>query len=462
MKFLNIQSARRSVFFATAVAVVACLITQLPASAANTFPGTNLLVNVNSSGGGGQNISSPTSISSPQGISADGNMVLFQSTQTDLPGAGTIASTWRLYERNVSSGTTTRVDVSASGIGGNGGSSPGVMSETGRYVVFFSASTNLIDGSTMPAGEIYLKDMETGGITALLKNTSGTYISDNGVTAAGVSNDGRFVTFSTLNANNYIAGVRSGYRDVLLLDVSSGVVTMLDAPVTGSLQNVHTYGGGMTCDGALIVFQSSATNLVSGFSGSGTHVYIVDLRNGLKLTDLTSGTTGNSTGPSISCNGRYITFQTTDRTFVNPTPTGMNSNPHLVEYNRITGASSYIDSDSSGSFSKTASPVSYVADTGDMLLNVPWVSGSSTYNVLYLKHVSDGSGTLEDVEKTASGSYLTYINAPSSGAYLSANGKYVVYPTREAYGLGLTSSDSCNGSSGSGPYCDTVRSVTGL
>lgn len=450
MLMVSSKSIRSTVFFAVAVALVASLLAQLHVSAANTFPGVNTLVNINSSGGGGQGLN----VAKSYGISSDGNIVLFSSSQSDIAGSnGTTKDL--LYQRNIATGVNTRVDVSASGVGGNwdvfGGAA---MSESGRYVVFRAGSTNLIDGTTMPGGWIYRKDMQTGAIIALTNGDADP---------KSITNDGRFVLLTSFQTGTIIPGAHNGYIDVLLYDIAKSTWTLINAPASGSMQAVSSYASrsAMSCDGAYIVFSSSATNLISGYSGSGSHVFLADIRNGLTVTDVTPGDTLGSFDAYISCNGKFVIFRTSDRNFVSPTPSGLNSEAHVVEYNRITGAAAYIDSNSAGVFAKGGVPLS-VADNGDAVMIVSFTQSIATYNPMYLKHISDGSGTLESIQRRSTSGYLTYVQNNGSGTYLSANSKAVVYNTHDSFELGVTPTDTCNTSTNAYNTCDVMHAKTGL
>lgn len=197
---------------------------------------------------------------------------------------------------------------------------------------------------------------------------------------------------------------------------------------------------------------------------------LADLRNGTKLTRIATGT---GLFPKISCNGNYIIYAAPKNiNEVNPTPTGLasNSGQQLIQFNRITGEKKYISSDSAGAvFNGDTTPDYYggyilphdkfaatVADTGDAVFAwgqpVPYGSSYKRYN--YLKHVNDGSGTLEGIRKTTSGTYLPQeVSSGYPKAVLSANGKYVVFQS-EASLLSLTTSSS--------GFLDVVRAKTGL
>lgn len=150
----------------------------------------------------------------------------------------------------------------------------------------------------------------------------------------------------------------------------------------------------MSCDGAFAVFQKD------------TEVMLSDLRRGTTVTVSTA--TYDSTSPLISCNGRYVLYTTKNRTQITPTPSGMDTYYHLARYDRITGERSYIDSNSSNTFSTaqlnwntgtSEAPANQfkasISDSGDVVFS---------YNAnTFLKHLSDGSGTLESIAKKQRG-----------------------------------------------------------
>lgn len=417
MTFINAKNLRRSVFFVLAVVLTVSLLTQLRASAANTIPGNNDLVSVNNvdgQGGNGDNI--------VRGISADGNIVLFTSYASNIGGAA-----GGLYERNMATGVTTQIDVSTAGVTGAYGVTSAAMSETGRYVAFTTDGTNLIDGTTEPMDQTYLRDTQANTTTLLTvypgtTSAAGYNTGQDRDVVTGVSNDGRFVTIeSKVLANRVVSSTyTTGSYGAVLLDRAAGTWQFIGGRQTQ-----------MSCDGSFVVLESSGG------------IYLVDRRNtSSPVQTLIAHAT--SYHPQISCNGNYIMYWTQSRSDITPTPAGMSSYAHMVRYNRITGERVYIDSDSAGTtysnstltiFSSDLSQplsVSYrqISDAGDAFV---FYSGNG-----YLKHLSDGSGTLE---------------GPASGDFMSANGKYFVC-TGNAYTRGLIASNT--------GFLDVIRSATGL
>jgi hypothetical protein len=455
MRLRHFKNIKATGLILVAIGIITTLVTAPYAHAANTVPGHNVLISASDTVGQDANNGSQA-----QSISYDGNLILFLSYATNVGGSNNTTGAWAAYQRNVSAGTTTRVDVSTAGVPGNTSATGTAMSKTGRYVVFRTTSNNLIDGTTtvVTTSQLYLRDMQLGTTSLISTNSSGTPIpTGSTITPVSVSADGRYVVANVKNAQTLVGGtVRTGYYDVVLWDKTTGTWSLVNTPASGSLQNVDTTASAMSCDGSLIMLQSTATNLVSSYSGSGTHVYLADVRRNTTLTDLTSGAILDSTQGSISCNGDYVAFATKDRTLISPNPSTIDSNYHLIRSNRITGEKGFVDTASNGTtFSVQQTTASSISDKGDM--EFMYAPSTSTPSI-YLKHLSDGSGTLENVFKGPNGTYNLYNEDYGYPQAVSANGKYAIFSTRKAWYLGLTT-DVYSGSSNP---MNVVRSETGL
>jgi hypothetical protein len=432
-KTINIKVAI-GIFAAVFIGIL--LAFQIPVFAANTFPSPRQydLVSINNVDGKGVN-----KHASLAGVSRDGSKVLFLSAATNLPDSGIVANATGGYLRDMSTSSVVRVDKSQSGTIADGSSNYFKLSETGRYVVFRSNATNLIDGTTYSAAwRIYIKDMQTGGIQVTNASVNSSDANYGYSYPLSISNDGRFVIIQTRVVNQFIPGTRAGsngYYDVLRFDRGDNSWQLVNKPVDGILQNMYTFPASTNCDGSLIVFYTDATNMAPYFSGSGTHLYLADMRNGITITDLTPGTTAVSNSAKMSCNGRYITYGTNDKTLISPTPTGMSSTSwQAIRYDRITGERIYIGSNSNNT-AFSASGFSSVTDKGDVVVLYP--SGNvDVYNqpeyVYRFKHLSDNSGTLEEIQGNGG-----LASDSLSSAIVSADGSYVAASTPDAYALGL-------------------------
>ena len=353
----------RTAVLALSLALVASIASQayvnINTHAANTLPGNNEVISVATTDG-----FSPNASLSLLGASRNGNVILFYSTATNLSGAGGLRYSTQggIFTYDISTNTTTRMDIAASGALPDWGSKEGIISGSGRYVYFVSSSTNLIDGSTQYRNNAYIRDLQTGTITAATNEYWGDYSLYIDWPMA-ISNDGRFIMF----ASNRTDIGNDNYYNAILGDRKSGSFALTSLGQANSINYVDVNRGGMSCDGSLAAYVKSG------------YLYFVDSRNGTPSTSIMSG--GTSAAPIISCNGEYILYATQNRTDVPSMPGGLSSYMHLVKYNRITGQRNYIDSNSSGVFNSAtytyaplATPASNsnlfdasIADTGDVV-----------------------------------------------------------------------------------------------
>jgi len=91
------------------------------------------------------------------GMSGDGQQILFDSDATNLDPGG---PAFNDFERDLRHHTTTVTGVSSTGAPAQAGSTGGVLSRTGRYVLFNSTSAGLVNSPTVNGmtGQVYLHD----------------------------------------------------------------------------------------------------------------------------------------------------------------------------------------------------------------------------------------------------------------------------------------------------------------
>lgn len=409
------------------IAVVMSVLSQKyqPTHAASTLPGSNEVISLATTDGLPTNADTKIYAGGlGTVISSNANVLLVSSKATNLTNSGGSKYTayGGLYAHNIRANTTTRVDISASGVLPDGQPGAALLSENGRYVYFLSYATNLIDGKTQYAAQTYIRDLQTGIIKAISNNYWSGLSQDQDM-PLGISNDGRFAFLGT----RYVGVSYPNFYNAMLGDSKTGSFTWTSTGVANS-NTGEIKGGGLSCDGSLAVYQQD-----NGY------IYLVDSRNGTPVATLISG--AQSSFPKISCNGTYITYSTFNRTDVSPTPSGAGAYIHVVLFNRITGERKYIDTDSTGAFDSSHNTAALtIADTGDATIR---------YNgYAYIKHLSDGSGTLEAVGKTVTGSYINTIGT----GQLSSDGRFVFFHA-DPYDLGLALSPSSS---------QIIRAKTGL
>ena len=227
-------------------------------------------------------------------LSDDGNRVSFVSTASNLTANDTNGAVTDIFVRDIAAGTTTLVSVSTGGGSGDAGSSGASISGNGRYVVFQSDATNLVAGDSNGTTDIFVRDLQTNTTTRVSTATDGSQSNDLSGQAV-ISADGRYVVFFSL-ASNLVQGDTNGLRDIFLKDMVTGNVTRLSVAADGSELNDLSNTPSISADGHYVTFQTQATDTGVGAEGNGTgfDVFRVSLVAGAGA-DRMIGSDGNDT-----------------------------------------------------------------------------------------------------------------------------------------------------------------------
>ncbi len=186
-----------------------------------------------------------------------------------------------------------------------------VTSEDGRYTVFASDSTNLVSGDANNARDIFVYDQQTTTLRRL--NLSEQGAAGNGTSQFPyISSDATRVAFSS-EATNLVLGDTNGFSDIFVVTTFTGAISRVNLANTGTQANGSSFRPALSSTGRYVVFESSATNLVSPATASGiTHIYLRDTQTGTtSLVSVDSAGTagdGNSTQARVSADGRYVVF----------------------------------------------------------------------------------------------------------------------------------------------------------
>jgi Tol biopolymer transport system component len=213
------------------------------------------LVSISNSGGYGNDYSVHPS------ISPDGRYIAFSSLATNLVDTPTLGIA-EAYVRDRETGTTQLVSVAGDGTPGNDGLlSPPAISEDGRYVAFLSPATNLVNGDTNEATDIFVFDRQTS-------TTRRVSVASDGSQGNGVSDmfamtpDGRFIAFRS-TSSNLVSGDTNNSRDIFVHDLLTGMTERVSIANDGGQANAASYDLSISADGSVVSFGSNATNLVA-------------------------------------------------------------------------------------------------------------------------------------------------------------------------------------------------------
>ena len=149
------------------------------------------------------------------------------------------------------------------------------------------------------------------GSTTLVSVSSSGIQGDSDSQGSSISPDGRYVAF-TSRATNLVENDIHGISDVFVRDRQEGTTERVSVNDSGAQGNGDSGGPSISADGRYVAFGSSATNLVTGDTNgvSDTFVHDRDTRTTERVSVDSSETEGNnrSVTPSISADGRYVAF----------------------------------------------------------------------------------------------------------------------------------------------------------
>ena len=211
-------------------------------------------------------------------------------------------------------GPIRRVSLSGDGVQANGASSEPDVSRDGRVVVFTSAASNLVPEDTNRVADVFVKDLESGAIRRL---SSGGRQANGASGSPAISPDGGWASFQS-RASNLVGGDRNRTADVFLAEISTGEVQRVSVSSSGRQQNrsvvaPFTQISDVSEDGRFVAFDSDATNLVPRDTNRDTDVFVHNRETGATRrvsVDLYLRQGDNdSFAPSISADGRYVAFE---------------------------------------------------------------------------------------------------------------------------------------------------------
>ena len=241
--------------------------------------------------------------------SANGRYVAFQSLSDNLVSADTNYCK-DVFVHDCETGQTTRVSVASDGTQGNDDSEFPSISADGRYVAFDSLASNLVSSDTNGDWDVFVHDRETGQTTRVSIASNGTQ--GNGYSLwPFISADGRDVVFQS-SASNLVTGDTNDCDDVFVHDCETEQTTRVSVASDGMQGDGSSSFSPISADGRCVTFMSRASNLVSSDTNGDWDVFVHDRETGqtTRVSIASNGTQGNgmSRNPSISADGRYVAF----------------------------------------------------------------------------------------------------------------------------------------------------------
>jgi hypothetical protein len=291
-------------------------------------------------------------------MSEDGRFVKFQSGNPYLiqPPLGSSIENTFVHDRDkdadgvfdegnpsgpVSAGSIDTVRVSAGGLTVDARSGSGSLSADGRQV-FFSSGSDIVaeDSQTPPDSDLFGLDRDPDGNgifdeanpntqTVRLSHASdGSDVNGEMGGAQAMSPDARYVAFHSY-ATNMAAGDTNNAADVFVMDRDADDDGVLDEPgetttTRVSLSSAGIQAGGdslspsVSADGRFVTFRSLSANLVADDQFANSDIFVHDTLLGHTMRLSIDDPIDENRGQHMSSDGRWVAFTSPSAGLVNP------------------------------------------------------------------------------------------------------------------------------------------------
>ncbi len=339
-------------------------------------------------------------------LSADGTLLLFASDASDLVNGDTNGAS-DLFLRNLTTGITTRITTGSSGaqLAAGGNCLGTTMTPDGRVVAFNSGNG---------AGTVFVKNTQTGALTQV-SPAIGSVPQVTGFFGGVLSDDGRSVVFMTVPAQLYLGAYQYANAvpaRLMLRDLNTSSLVTLPTD-NGNVANGEVVGSrfAISPDGTRIAFVSSSSTLASGDTNGRPDLFVMNLHDNTVVLASSSSTGTPAVGGSTYWNPSFVS--NTQLSF----GTGQLSS--------LGDAGLYLKNLSSGALTLVLRDVdggTTAVISGDARLVVFSRTYSGYDSRIFVRDVSTGAETV--VSSNGSG---TPSNGSSTGAVISRNGARVAF-----------------------------------
>jgi Tol biopolymer transport system component len=156
-----------------------------------------------------------------------------------------------------------------------------ILLSTNNASAFTSDQDDHSNGSY--GDDLFLYDIQTGDLKLITHAYNSPTVTGNGASEDGVfTADGKYVVFTSYASNLINAGSVGSTANVFLYEIATGTTTLISQNSSGLSANNSSYQAHVSPDGSHLALYSGASNLNGSnrTSGSGYDIYITDLPSG--------------------------------------------------------------------------------------------------------------------------------------------------------------------------------------
>lgn len=244
------------------------------------------------------------SLATTAAISTDERFVVFSSEATNLA-SGDHNDSSDIFLRDRWLNQISRISVNNQGVEGNADSIQPVIAANGRFIAFSSKATNFVAGETNTAADIFIYDMQTQQIRGINPlDSNGDSLNPS------ISADGRWVVFES-TASNLVVNDTNNAADIFLFDTQANQITRISVDAGGAQGNGTSIHPMIAANGSVVVFESEASNLVSGDTNNSSDIFLYDIttRNVQRISQATHQADKGSYYPAVTAEGKIVVFE---------------------------------------------------------------------------------------------------------------------------------------------------------
>ena len=299
------------------------------------------------------------------------------------------------------------------------------ISGNGRFAVFVFHG-RLVPADTNDRADVYVRDRLDDTVELVSRGPDGEPADAGSWQEVDISDDGRFVVFSS-RATNLVAGDTNARRDVFLVDRSDGTTTLVSqaggVPADGGSIEPAVSG-----DGQVVAYRSRATNLVPDDTNREWDVFVWE-RTDASTTRVSVGSSGEqsdgtSRWPSLSSQGRFVAFTSNAEQLV---ADDTNGKTDVFLHDRVTGVTERVSVGSREQQGRGISAQSAVSAKGRYVAFASFAGNlvprdENRSSDIFVRDRTNGTTQVASVGRGGRG--------PAGDTYdpgISANGRYVVF-----------------------------------
>ncbi|NJM99478.1 MAG: hypothetical protein HC800_22150 [Phormidesmis sp. RL_2_1] len=246
----------------------------------------------------------------------------------------------------------------------------------------------------------------------------------------GISANGRYVVF-VADADSLVNGDNNGKRDIFVYDRDTDTTERISISSSGFESNNNADSPSISSNGRFITFQSSASNLVEGDTNQRNDIFVYDRETHqverISVSNSGAQSNGDSYPPSISGDGRYVAFQSAASNLID---NDTNNESDIFVYDRDENSIERVSVSSSGTEANGVSSTPHLSADGRYVTFSAFASNLVNSDTNSRSDIFVYDRQTHIIKRVSLGDELTEGNSSSINPRLSSNGRYITFESK--------------------------------